>query len=87
MAIPTGEDAFDLFEPTVKLADNEAMQSVIRQKTIDEITLEIEDVLIRNNVTFVEWQNICAKFMDRQMRVAETLSIKEAKERFNNLNQ
>lgn len=68
--------------PSVKLNDEEVRQIAERKKIISELTLEIEALLIRENVTFVEWQQICANFMDRQMSIAEKLTFKEAKERF-----
>lgn len=64
------------------LADEELRQMAERKEIISKVTLAIEEILIANGISFFEWQNITATFMDRQMRVAEHLSIKEAKERF-----
>lgn len=64
------------------LADEEVRQIAERKEIISKVTLEVEAALIREKVTFREWQEICASFMDRQMRVAEDLTIEESKERF-----
>lgn len=69
-------------DTSAKLADEEARQIAERKEIISKVTLEVEAVLIKSKVTFREWQDICGSFMDRQMRVAENLTIEESKKRF-----
>jgi hypothetical protein len=70
---------------TAALADEEVRQLAERKKVISNVLLEVEAILIREKVTFREWQTICASFMDRQMRIAEDLTIEEAKNRFDGI--
>lgn len=67
---------------SANLADEEARQVAERKDTINKVTLEVEALLIREGVTFREMQEIFNTFMDRQVRVAETLTVEEAKQRF-----
>lgn len=67
------------------LADEEARQVAERKDEIRDVAMQVEALLVEHGVTFVEWQSICAMFMDRQMTVAERMTLKEVKERFDSL--
>ena len=72
-------------ETHTKLPEHEAAEVAKREEIISKVTLEVESVLLREHITFRELQVIYNNFMDRQVRVAETLTVNEAKERFDTL--
>jgi|LSQX01.1.fsa_nt_gb hypothetical protein len=72
-------------ETHTKSLEHEAEEAAKRAEIISKVTLEVEGVFLREHITFRELQEIFNKFMDRQVRVAETITVNEAKERFNNL--
>lgn len=71
-------------ETHTKLPEHEAAEAAKREEIISKVTLEVESVFLREHITFREMQDIFNKFMDRQVRIAENITVNEAKERFDN---
>jgi len=72
-------------EKSGKLADIEKEQIGVRVEEISGIVQKIEDILIESNCNWNEWHNIVAMFNERSEFVIPQITIKEIKQRHEQL--
>jgi len=72
-------------EKSETLAKIEKKQVGVRVEEISGIVQKIEDILIESNCNWNEWHNIVAMFNERSEVVIPQITIKEIKQRYEQL--
>ena len=73
-------------EATVALLDKEARDATERRATISRVTLEIEEILIRENFTMGELGEVLDLFNSRAHSLFSKVKIKEVKDQYDRPN-
>lgn len=68
--------------PTPKLLDDEAERAKEHRVIVSKVVLEIEDILLRENMSVGDLLEIFALFTNRANRVFERITIKEIKKTY-----
>lgn len=74
----------DVNTPTAKLMDEEVKTEADKRATISKLTLEIEQILLRENMTMGDFLEIVGLFTNRANRVFSLKTIKEINETYGN---
>lgn len=74
----------DVNTPTAKLMDEEVKTEADKRATISKVTLEIEQILLRENMTMGDFLEIVGLFTNRANRVFSLKTIKEINETYGN---
>ena len=67
---------------TIKLLDEEAFNAAAKRALIQRVTLEIEAILLREDMTIGDFSTIFAMFMKRADSVFEKTKLKTIKENY-----
>lgn len=70
--------------PSSKLLDHEVETANEKQATLSRVTLEIENILLRENMTMGDFLEIVSLFTHRANQVFSLSTIKSIKEKYGN---
>ena len=75
-------DKTEIPSGTIKLLDNEAQAAQAHRDKISRATLEVEQILLREELNVGDFLEIFGLFTERANKVFEKITIKEVKEKY-----